>query len=170
MAIITNKIVDVANLIFDLSVTSDSIGYIANWIRDSGIGQLNNLIQVNFAVDDSLNYELNSNLANQEITILHKLYELFSINKTIQNNSGSSAFSQVDTVTSDGATVKMVNRNMISSNLLQLRKQIMDELKNLVTSYNNNNVTPLQTVGDDTFSADYYNNQFNSDLIHRTRR
>jgi len=170
MSSVTNKIVDVANNIYDQSITSDSIAYIANFIRDRAIGQLNNLIGTNFYVDDALNYELNTNLTVDQISIIYELYEIFNLNRLIKLNGGSSAYSSISQVQSDGAFVKMVSKSEINKDMLQLRKQHIDALNNLVKSYNSNLITPLQVVGDDILSADYYSNEFNSDLIHNRRR
>ena len=83
MAVVSTKVVDIANSIRDLSVTENSIAYVAMFIRDYGIGQLNNLLQTTFYVDDS-NYELNREMTIDEMAILHELYEIFDINRIIK--------------------------------------------------------------------------------------
>ena len=55
-------------------------------------------------------------------------------------------------VTSDGATVRKINKNEVSKTYLSLRRDHVEELNSLVNYFKQNKFEPIQIAGDDTIS------------------
>lgn len=148
----TTKVADVANDTFNyLGSPSDlSVAFIATWIR-SNVGKINNLLLTSFAIDDTT-LEFSPAMSPEIQDILFKTFEIYYYDKLIRANLGASAFSAVLEVTSDGATVKRQNANNVAGSYIQLRKESLSELNQLVNGYKLKTNSPLSVYGADYIS------------------
>jgi hypothetical protein len=144
------KIVDIADEIFrELGQPTEvSIPQIAFWIRVN-VGTLNNTINECYSIDaDSL--EISPDPGLEEKSILKKLYTMHYYDLKIRTTLGAAATDPIVEVTSDGASVRKLNRNQTSQLFLSLKKQEMEDYNSLVASYKMLKAAPIQVVGDDT--------------------
>jgi hypothetical protein len=152
------QIKDIANELWysDLDGTSDtSIAVIAFWLR-SNVGKLNETLGVDYHVDETsleIVDDSGAEIGISEVAIFKMLYLVYWYGRQARNFLGASSASTLLEVSSDGATVRTVNRNDIAKSYLVLLKEAKEELKGLVNGYVFSTSTPLQVVGDDT---DYY--------------
>ena len=147
------KIVDIADEIYrELSSPSGlSIPVIAFWLR-SNIGALNNLIASTHAIN-STTLEFEPELVDESKTVLKKLYMIHYYDIKIRATLGAASIDSVLEVTSDGATVRKINKNELSKTYIAIRKQEYDELTKAVFAFKNNASHPIQVAGDDTING-----------------
>jgi hypothetical protein len=149
-------VVDIANDLWynELEQSSDtSIAAISFWLR-SNIGALNSLIGSDYEIDEET-LEIvggDSTFGIEEVAILKQLYLIYWYKRKANSNLGAAAIDSLLEVSSDGATVKTVNRNNISSSYISLLKEAKSELKSLINGYKFHHFRPLDVVGDDTES------------------
>jgi len=139
----------------DSSLSTPSISY---WIVNN-IGDLNNLIATSFQVsEDSI--DISPELNVDEKAILKKLYSIYFYDKKIRSFLGVASQDIILEVSSDGGTVRTVNKNEISKSYIQMKKLEQESLDKLVKGYNNNSVAPVQVCGDEELievrPRDYY--------------
>jgi hypothetical protein len=148
------KVLDIADEIFrELSFPSDiSISSISFWLR-SNVGSLNNLISTSFAVNSST-LEFDADLTEQEKVILKKLYTIHYYDLKIRSTLGAAANDAILEVSSDGATVRKINKNEVSKTYASIKKQESEDLQKLVNGYKSSAATPLQVAGDDTIAGE----------------
>ena len=144
------KIVDIADEIFrELGQPEEvSIPQIAFWIRVN-VGTLNNTINQCYAIDDNT-LEISPDPGLEEKSILKKLYTMHYYDLKIRSTLGAAATDPIVEVTSDGASVRKINRNQTSQLFLNLKKQEMEDYNSLVANYKMLKSKPIQVVGDDT--------------------
>jgi len=144
------KIVDIADEIFrELGQPTEvSIPQIAFWIRVN-VGTLNNTINQAYAIDDNT-LEISPDPGLEEKSILKKLYTMHYYDLKIRSTLGAAAIDPIVEVTSDGASVRKINRNQTSQLFLSLKKQEMEDYNSLVASYKMLKAAPIQVAGDDT--------------------
>ncbi len=147
------KVVDIADEIFrELDFPSAiSISSITFWLR-SNIGSLNNLIDTSFTVD-STTLEFSADLTEQEKSILKKLYIIHYYNLQIRSTLGAAANDAILEVSSDGATVRKINKNEVSKTYVAVKRQETEDLQKLVNGYKSSAAAPLQVAGDDTVAG-----------------
>ena len=146
-------VVDIADEIFrELNQPSTtSIPAISFWLR-SNIGQLNSRIHTSYTINtDTL--EFSSDLSEGEKTIFKKLYLVWFYDDFVRRNLGAAAFDSVIEVTSDGATVRMANKNELAKTYLNLKKSEVEALELLIRDYKIDVCTPRAVHGDDTIPA-----------------
>jgi len=148
------KIVDIADEIFrELDQPTDvSIPQIAFWIRVN-VGSLNNLINTEYTIDTTT-LEISPDPAIEEKSILKKLYSIHYYSLKLRGSLGATAQDTILEVTSDGSTVRKVNRNETSKIYISLKRQEQHELNREVASYKLKNAAPIQVAGDDTITTD----------------
>lgn len=147
------KIVDIADEIFrELhQPTEVSIPQIAFWIRVN-VGTLNNSINTCYTIDTNT-LEINPDPGIEEKSILKRLYVIHYYDLRVRAALGAASTDPVVEVTSDGASVRKLNRNQTSQLFLTLKKQEADDLNRLVASYKLSKSTPIQVAGDDTVAG-----------------
>lgn len=155
------KVVDIADEIFrELDFPSAiSLASITFWLR-SNVGLLNNLIDTSFTVDSST-LEFSTDLTEQEKAILKKLYIIHYYGLQIRATLGAAANDAILEVSSDGATVRKINKNEVSKTYVAVKKQESEDLQKLVNGYKSSAAAPLQVAGDDTIAG---NNLLEEDL------
>ncbi len=126
------QIKDIANEIWfsDLDETTEtSIAAIAFWLR-SNIGKLNESIGTDYFVNET-SLEIVDNAGNEiglsETAILKQLYLIYWYGRQARNFLGAASASTLLEVSSDGATVRTVNRNEIAKSYLILLKEKLRE-------------------------------------------
>ena len=77
---------------------------------------------------------------------------------------GVGGVDQLIEATSDGGTLRFVNRNELAKSYIQLKKDIEEKLKNLVNAYKHNSYVPLSVEGDDT-NVDITSSRIGSNAI-----
>ena len=147
------KIVDIADEIFrELDQPTDvSIPQIAFWIRVN-VGTLNNLINTGYAIDTTT-LEISPDPEIEEKSILKKLYNIHYYNLKLRASLGATAIDSILEVTSDGSTVRKVNRNETSKIYNSIKRQEQYELNREISSYKLSKSPPIQVAGDDTVTA-----------------
>ncbi|MEK6880998.1 MAG: hypothetical protein AABY22_15375 [Nanoarchaeota archaeon] len=150
-----NTCISIAEEIYrSLSEPSDiSSGSISLWLKDA-IGSLNNLILTDFSIDTASGNEIIPALTDAEKSIIKKLYLIHYYTVFVSKNLGAASYDSVIEVDSDGAKVRLVNKNEIAKTYIALRKDETEELNKLITGYKNLNGIPLAIHGDDYISAD----------------
>jgi hypothetical protein len=134
-----------------LSPTDNSVAAISFWLR-ANVGNLNTKIGGEYTLSSNgLNFS--PDLGEDEKFILKQLYLIYYNDLRIRENLGAAALSAVLEVSSDGATVRTVNRNEISKSYLQLRKQLTEDLEVAIKNYNNSSIEFRQVAGDDVIQA-----------------
>lgn len=131
--------------------SSYSIPSIAFWLRNH-IGDLNLLVGTSFAIDTDT-ISIIPELAEEDKSILKKLFNIYYYGILASQFLGAASQDIVTEVSSDGATVRMVNKNEVSKSYVQLKRDEEAALKDLVKGYNANSITFLQVVGQDTIGA-----------------
>ena len=166
------KVVDIAQEIYlELGEPSSlSIPAIALWVR-SNVGALNNYIDKVFKINDSTleieQYHSDSSadvqIGREEKAILKKMYMVHYYAIKLRETLGAAASDPTIEVSSDGATVKKVNKNELSKTYAQARRLEYEELQHLIAGYKKFEFLPLQVAGDDTVegSPTYTQIQFN---------
>ncbi len=144
------KIVDIADEIFrELGQPTEvSIPQIAFWIRVN-VGTLNNTINECYDIDENT-LEISPDPGLEEKSILKKLYTIHYYDIKVRNALGAASTDPIVEVTSDGASVRKLNRNQTSQLFLTLKKQETDDFNMLVSNYKMLKSTPKQVAGDDT--------------------
>lgn len=139
-------------------VSTPSIAY---WLRNH-LGDLNDLIGTSFVLqEDSIS--VLPEISDEEKAIMKKMYNIYFYDTMIRRFLGAAANDIVLEVSSDGATVRTVNKNELSKTYLQMKKAEKEDLDDLIYGYANRSVAPLQVAGDDTIPApdSTYPSQYN---------
>jgi len=155
----TTKIVDISDEIYrELGEPVDiSIASISHWLR-TNIEKMNILLDRKYLINSiSLEIEHDNNkvFGLAEKNIFKLLYSIYYYERLFRNALGAASVDSVVSVTDDGSTVTKINKNEIAKNYAQIRKQINDELVNLINRYHANEVAPVQIVGDDTMPGNF---------------
>jgi len=158
------KVVDIAQEIYmELDEPSSlSIPPIAFWLR-SNVGTLNNYIDTRFKInDDSLEieaFEHDSNvdvqIGREEKSIFKKMYMVHYYALKLRETLGAAASDPMIEVTSDGATVRKINKNELSKTYTSLKRQEYEEMMEMVSAYKLRLSAPVQVAGDDTVEGVY---------------
>ena len=137
------------------------VNSISFWLR-SRIGDLNNYLYtdfVNISTDSSAFYQnvdgTTVYMTEAEKAVFKQLYFIKYYETQIRNNLGAAAIDPIQEISSDGARVKKINRNELSKSYLELKKQAVQELTDMVNSYKINNSRARQVAGDDVFDNPY---------------
>lgn len=143
-----NTVTTIADEIFrELESPSDtSSGAISFWLRDN-VGNLNSLLSTSYNLDST--GQFTPEFGNSEKDILKKLYVIYYYNKFIRANLGAASYDSVLEITTDGDTVKKVNKNEIAKTYIQLKNIETDLLNKLINGYKSNNTSPVAVHGDD---------------------
>ncbi len=160
------KVVDIADEIYrELSFPSDiSIASMTFWLR-ANIGSVNNLINTSFTVNPTT-LEFSAYLIAEEMVVLNKLYIIHYYDVKIRATLGAAANDSILEVSSDGATVRKINKNEVSKTYISIKRQEMEDLQKLVNGYKSSAAAPIQIAGDDTIAGAY---DTSNDDISRTR-
>ena len=152
-------VVDVADSIFrELSDDSGvSIASISYWLR-ANVGRLNTLLNKNYSSQNNSTLELiNADdgmiIGDWEATILTRIFLIDYYSRLVRKFSGVGGIDIVNSVSSDGGVVKFLDRNRIAQNYIQMRKEVVTELKTLVNYYKIGHLRASQVAGDDVFAS-----------------
>lgn len=158
------KIVEIAQEIYlELGQPTDlSIAAISYWLR-SNIGVLNNKINKDIIIDDC-NLELDPSLGEAEKSIYKKIYDCYYYDLKLKQTLGAVSIDSVLEVTDGGGTIRKLNKNETSKIYLQAKKDSVQELEMMISSYKINDVGPLQVAGDDTVEGWYSNDESRSSV------
>jgi hypothetical protein len=150
------KIVDVADELYrEMNEPVDwSIASIAWWLR-SNIGDLNISINKRFYIDDTTLEILpdpgsGDLFTTPEKSIFKMLFAIHFYERLLRNALGAASTDSLIEINQNGFSARKINKNELAKTYAQFRKQINDELLNLIRSYNLNEARPLQVAGDDT--------------------
>ena len=161
------KVVDIANEIYiDAgSPTSTSIPAISFWIRGK-VGTLNVMLYESFYIDpisqEIIDPDNGAPIVYEAIAVLKQMYRIYDYECQIRNTMNALAQDSVMRFEDQGTLVVRVNKNMIAQTLVQVRKDEIQILKDMVARYQlgNNENAPVQVAGDDTYGGlndDYLN-------------
>lgn len=128
--------------------SSTSIPAINYWLRDN-VGSLNNLIHTDYTINVS-NGQISPELGYNEEVIFKKMFHIHFWDLKIRSVLGAASTDSVIEVTSNGATVRRLNRNELSKTYLSAKKMAVDELDVLIAGYLSSLARPLAVHGDDT--------------------
>jgi hypothetical protein len=148
------KIVDVSNEIYmELGeLTSLSIPAIAFWLR-TNVGNLN--ARLNTAYDVDSDFEITPALGLKEKDIFKKLYMIHHYDAQLRSSLGAASTDTWVEISSDGTSVRRVNKIQQSQTYQSAKKVELEELGKLVAAYKVSASSPLQVAGDDTVEGNY---------------
>ncbi len=148
------KIVDLSNSVFKTELNEDSsisLPSITAYFRYN-LGDLNNLLGASFKLN-STNLEIideNGDEISSEAAMIYKyIYLLSFYGRQIRANLGVGGASIVSQISSDGGTVRLVEKTSIGKAYLEMRRDTENTLKGLVNRYKFRNQTAVQVEGDD---------------------
>ncbi len=149
------KIVDVANEIYmELGeITSLTIPAIAFWLR-TNIGNLNARLNTSYSID-SITFEITPDLGLKEKDILKKLYMIHHYDAQLRSSLGAASTDTWVEISSDGTSVRRVNKIQQSQTYQSAKKIELEELEKLVHSYKVSASAPIQVAGTDTTEGYY---------------
>lgn len=162
------KIVDIAAQIHEeLGEPSDmTIASISFWLQ-TNLGELNVLLNSDFVLGDDLEV---GGLGVEEAAILKKMYECYFYGKRMKETLYAAGVDQVISVTSDGSSVKKLNKGTLSKTYLDAQKQCKEDLNMMVKGYKRFIFKPLQNVGDDTLAAGDISPQTRNSVVDQAGR
>ena len=148
------KISDIANEIFmELGEPKTlSIPPIAFWLR-SNIGNLNSKINSSYDIDST--FEIAPTITHKEKDILKKMYLIHHYDVKLRESLGAASTDTWVEISSDGTSVRRVNKIQQSQTYQSAKKSEMEELDNLVSAYKLSASAPIQVAGDDTVEGVY---------------
>lgn len=133
------SITDLANLIWydELDETDQTtIPEVAFWLRNSGIGKLNNLIFTSFDIDSStLEITPASSFGLEEAIILVQLYLVKYYSLQVTKFLGAVGVNDVIEYNENGMVIRKLNKNEMAKTWIQLRDKTKEDLKDLITGY-----------------------------------
>jgi|SRR6056300_331455 len=146
------KIVDIAAQIHEeLGEPSDmTIASISFWLQ-TNLGELNVLLNSDFVLGDDLEV---GGLGVEEAAILKKMYECYFYGKRYKENLGATGTDNIIQITSDGSSVKKLNKNEIAKNYLAAQKDCKQDLNMMIKRYKRLVFKPVNIVGDDSLPAE----------------
>jgi hypothetical protein len=146
------KIVDYSNATYlELEEDSDiSIASIANWFRNN-FSLLNNILNKNYSLNLSLEIvdENAVEIGEEEVVIFKQLYFIYFYGRKARKFLGAAGTDSVIELSSDGGTVRMINKIDLAKNYSSLLKESKDTVKNLINAYKIKQYQPQQVTGDD---------------------
>ena len=151
------KVIDIAQEIyFDLNSPSDlSLAAISFWIRGN-IGNLNNAIFANFAINE--NYEIveaDVEININAVAILKKMYMVHRYAVIIRSKITEVTANDVVEIQDQDTRVRRIDKNQLIRSISAEKKQEEEELRFLISNYRANKSTPGQVVGDDIVQGNY---------------
>ena len=157
------KIVDIANEIYvELGKPKElSIPPIVFWLRNN-IGGLNNQLNQDFVINStSLEIERTDSddnvveIANEEKAVYKKMYLLHYYDVQIRGSLGAASTDTWVEISSDGTSVRRVNKIEQSKTYQVARSAEQLELDKMIYAYKMRLSSPIQVAGDDTVAGDY---------------
>jgi len=149
------KIVDIANeLYMELGEPKTlSIPPIVFWLR-TNIGNLNSRLNTTYEINGTT-YELTPEITHKEKDILKKMYMIHHYDAKLRESLGAASTDTWVEISSDGTSVRRVNKIQQSQTYQVAKKTEMEELDKLVAAYKLSGSTPIQVAGDDTVEGVY---------------
>lgn len=150
------SIVNLANNIWkgelqeDSSTNSVSIMY---WLR-ANIGTLNNILGTNYQINQNTlepNNDGGCILGTEEGSIFKYLYLISFYERQFKAFCGTGGTTIVEQASSDGGTLRFVDKSKIAQLYMQLRKDTENTLNRLVNKYRFRNQNPQQVEGSDIY-------------------
>ena len=148
------KIVDIANEIYmELGeLSSLSIPAIAFWLR-TNVGNLNARLNTSYEIDSD--FEITPEMGLKEKDILKKLYMIHYYDAQLRSSLGAASTDTWVEISSDGTSVRRVNKIQQSQTYQTAKKIELEELEKLVHSYKVSASEPIQVAGTDTTEGYY---------------
>ena len=148
------KIVDVANEVYmELGEPSTlSIPAIAFWLR-TNVGSLNTRINSTYSI--ATDFEITPALGLKEKDILKKMYMVHYYDTQLRSSLGAASTDTWVEISSDGTSVRRVNKIQQSQTYQTAKKIELEELEKLVHAYKVDASSPIQVAGTDTTEGLY---------------
>ena len=148
------KIVDIANEVYmELGeLTTLSVPAIAFWLR-TNVGNLNARLNTTYKVDSD--FEITPILGDSEKDIFKKLYVIHHYDAKLRESLGAASTDTWVEISSDGTSVRRVNKVQQSQTYQSAKKLELEELEKLIHSYKMSASAPIQVAGDDTVEGYY---------------
>tara|TARA_Y100000310_G_scaffold305099_2_gene344909 strand:- start:1558 stop:2010 length:453 start_codon:yes stop_codon:yes gene_type:complete len=134
-------------------ITSLTIPAIAFWLR-TNIGNLNARLNTSYSID-SITFEITPDLGLKEKDILKKLYMIHHYDAQLRSSLGAASTDTWVEISSDGTSVRRVNKIQQSQTYQSAKKIELEELEKLVHSYKVSASAPIQVAGTDTTEGYY---------------
>jgi DNA-directed RNA polymerase specialized sigma subunit len=152
------KVVDIANEIYmELGeLSSLSVPAIAFWLR-TNLGNLNARLNTSYDVD-SATFEIDPVMGLKEKDIFKKLYMIHYYDAQLRASLGAASTDTWVEISSDGTSVRRVNKIQQSQTYQAAKKVELEELEKLVHAYKVSASTPIQVTGTDTTEGYYSSN------------
>lgn len=146
------QITDLADLIWrdELNETDQTtVPEIAYWLRNNGLGRLNDLIHTSFTVDSDTQEIAQNSFGVEEAIILAQLYLIKYFQKQSSDFLGAVGVRDTIEYSENGMTIRKLNRTEQSKVWLELAKQARNDLKDLITGYKISKSTPRSIEGEE---------------------
>lgn len=142
----SNQILQIADEIFrDLDDSADtSIPVIDFWLR-SNLGQLNSRLDICITIEDN---DFSPQLNDEEKDIFKAIYKIDWYARQIRRFTGAGSYSISDQVTQlkeNGRTTTIAPRTNTAKVLSEFRKDLVNELGQLVIAYKYNRADPRES-------------------------
>lgn len=142
--------------------SSTSIPEIAYWLRNNGLGQLNNLIHTSFYIDSvSLDVEPASSFSIEEAAILVQLYLIKYYQLQANTFLGSVGVNDTIEYSEKGHVIRKLNKNEQARTWLSLVTSNKENLKDLVHGYKIGKSTPKSIEGEELLLLSQYLPRYN---------
>ena len=133
-----------------------SIPAIAFWLR-TNIGNLNARLNTTYDIDSTA-FEITPAIGLKEKDILKKFYMIHHYDAQVRASLGAASTDTWVEISSDGTSVRRVNKIQQSQTYQSAKKIELEELEKLVHSYKISASSPIQVAGNDTVEGVYYPN------------
>lgn len=146
------QITDIADeVLHELEEPSDlTLAAVAYFLKNN-IGRLNSLTNNSYGVTTAL--EITPELGGSEKAVLKKMFFVHWYRLKSRSYLYAAGTATVIEVTSDGGSVRMVNKTTIAKDYMQMAREEQQDLDKLVAAYKIDKAAPLQVHGDDHISA-----------------
>lgn len=124
--------------------TDTSLPAISFWLT-TNMGKLNNALGTAFVVNTD-DFSLPTDFGEIEKAIFKKMFLVHYYGRKITENLGAAAQDAIVELSSDGATIRTVNKNEIAKSYNQLKKTEEADLKAMIASYLSGAVTPRNHI------------------------
>lgn len=158
------KIVDLASIIWKDELSENSITTIpeiAFWIRNTGIGKLNDLIHTEFTVNDSTLEIEQASFGINEAVILIQLYLIKYFKLQADSMLGAAGIESTIEYSEGGMSVRKISKNELAKSWMSLMREAKDDLKTLITGYKIGKSTPKSIEGEELLLISSYLPRYN---------
>ena len=111
------------------------------------IGKLNVLLFTDFTIDSTQEVSPFASFTYDEANIYSKMYEIKYYNKKVNDNLGAVSIDSIQEYSAEGTTIRRFSRGEIAKTYLSLRRDLSQELRDLITAFRIKKSVPRSISG-----------------------